>query len=266
MTSLIVLPLVAAVQAQDFSETDKALAPAEETSTALSAEFGGALATGNTDYVTFNGAVTGSRTWGANKVGAVAGVNYGLSRVDQDGDGKLSDGERAFDRAQTAQRVFVEGRYDRFLGEASSLYVLGGAFQDPFAGYRLRVHEQVGYSRQLIKSDTTGLVVELGVDVAHEFFVEGVDPATALVPAARGLVGFNHKFNERVELSDRFEVYENVLDFRDLRILNTAALTAKLSDTFSLKLSHALIYDNVPVEGFRKMDQTTLVTLVASIF
>ena len=61
------------------------------------------------------------------------------------------------------------------------------------------------------------------------------------------------------------EVYESLLDTSDLRVLNNAALTVEMSTTFSLKLSHALIWDNVPVEGFERLDQTTMATLVASI-
>ena len=48
-------------------------------------------------------------------------------------------------------------------------------------------------------------------------------------------------------------------------MLNAAAFSAKLSDKFSIKLSHQLTFDNVPVEGFRTLDQTTLVTLVATV-
>ncbi len=72
-------------------------------------------------------------------------------------------------------------------------------------------------------------------------------------------------FDERLVLSDVVEVYESVLDFADLRILNTAALTSTLSGKLSLKLSHSLIFDNVPVEGFEPLDQTSMVTLVASL-
>ena len=67
-------------------------------------------------------------------------------------------------------------------------------------------------------------------------------------------------------LEENLEVYENLLDTEDLRILNKAAIVAKLSDRFSLRFSHQLTFDNQPVTGFRKTDQTTMATLVASIF
>ena len=47
--------------------------------------------------------------------------------------------------------------------------------------------------------------------------------------------------------------------------LNTAALTVRLSDAMALKLSHSLVFDNVPVEGFRKLDQTATVSIVTTL-
>jgi hypothetical protein len=68
-----------------------------------------------------------------------------------------------------------------------------------------------------------------------------------------------------VVISETIEVYESVLDFEDVRLLNTASLTSSLSGKLSLKLSHTLIFDNVPVEGFEPLDQTTMITLVATL-
>ena len=66
-------------------------------------------------------------------------------------------------------------------------------------------------------------------------------------------------------MGDTAEIYENVVDPADLRVLNTAFLTSKISDKLSLKLSHTLTFDNVPVEGFRPLDQVTMLTLVATL-
>ena len=79
------------------------------------------------------------------------------------------------------------------------------------------------------------------------------------------MIAFKHKFNDSVGIEDTFEVYENVTDPADLRILNAASFTAALNSKLSLKLSHSLFYDHQPVPGFRPLDQTMQVTLVASI-
>ncbi len=230
----------------------------------LSAELGGSYATGNAEFLTLNGGAKGDVKWSQNQIASVVGVNYGRAVPDTDGDGHISDPERDAGYVESARKAAADLRYDRFFGDRDSLYVLGGALTDPFAGYDLRTHEQLGYSHLFITNDTTRLVGEVGFDVAQENFVDGVDPARADIFAARVMLGLGHAFNENVSFEDKLEVYENVLDPNDLRLLNTASLTSKLSGKLSLKLSHALTYDNAPVEGFEPLDQTTLLTFVAT--
>jgi len=265
LSSIALITSAALAEDSTFAGT---AAPAEEApkaETDLSAELGFAWTTGNTMNYTLNAGLNASHKWSKNKLGVVGGVNQGQSMVDGDGDGQLSDAERDLGYSPTAKRVFVDARYDRFFGEKNSLYVLGGWFTDTFAGYDYRAHEQIGYSRQLVSNDKTKLVAELGADVAQENYVEGIDPGSAVIVAARVLVGVDHKFNENVAFSDKLEAYENVLSPADFRLTNTASITASLSDRFSLKLSHSLAFDNVPVEGYRNLDQTSTATFVASI-
>jgi len=269
LAALLWAPTALAVDTE-FAGTEAP--PAEEKDepvTKVSAELGTAFATGNAIFYTVNGTLAASHEWDRNKVGLVGGVNLGAAKADVDGDGLLSQAERDADYAQNVKRYYGDARYDRFFSDFDSLYVLAGAFHDPFAGYDLRSHEQIGYSRRLVKTDQTELVGELGFDWAQENYTqEAVDAGSEEyqdVFAVRALLGISQKFNDNVSFTDTFEVYENVIDTKDLRILNTAALTSSLNDKLSLKLSHTLIFDNVPVEGFVKLDQTTMATLVANI-
>ncbi len=260
------LPLIAASFAAEpeFAETDKSLEEAEAVQLKLSAEAGASWTTGNTDFYTGQGTLMGSARWSANKVSAQAGALYGKGYADLDADGVLGEDERK-ERLESARRFFADARYDRFLNDKNSLYVLGGALQDRFAGYDRRTHEQLGYSRVLVASATTHAVAELGVDFAQEDYVAGVDPSAANILAGRVMLGMSQAFNERVGVAEQVEVYENVLDLADLRVLNTASLNVGLSQKLSLKLSHQLLFDNVPVSGFQKLDQTTMLTLVVGV-
>ncbi len=233
--------------------------------TRLAAELGGAFTSGNTSTYTLNASVDADHRWTRNKVGVDAGANLGRSVIDTNGDGHVTEDERAAGWAETAKKVWVDARYDRYVGRRGSLYVLAGTLLDPFAGYDNRSHVQLGYSRLLYDKKPTQLVAEAGADGAREDFVAGVDPAEAYVVSVRVMVGLTHAFNENVSFTDTLEVYESVPNLADLRVLNQAALTAKLADKFSLKLSHNLTFDNEPVEGFRPLDHTTTVTFVASI-
>lgn len=264
---LFALGLLATASAEDSTFAGTAGPETKEKpETHVTGELGGAFATGNSNYYTVNGLLNASHQFDKNKFTFGAGVNVGGARalVDTDGDGVAETLQDEY--TENVRRVFGEARYDRFLSDKDSLYALAGAFHDKFAGYDLRSHEQVGYSRLLVKTEPTELKAELGFDVAQEnYYGNELDPDYQNILAARVLLGLNHKFNDKVSFGDTFELYENVIDFEDVRILNTAALTSTLSGKFSIKVSHALIFDNVPVDGLKPLDQTTMVTLVATL-
>lgn len=263
LSALIFLSPVAMAEDPEFTKADAAVA--EKPETKVSAELGGTFASGNASFFAINGGLTASHQFDKNKFGLIAGVNLGQAVADADASGKLEQSERDVGYTKNVERFYAEGRYDRFLSDKDSVYLLAGGFKDIFAGYDLRTHEQIGYSRLLIKDDLTSLNTEIGVDFAQENYVEGVDPNNLNILAGRVMLGFTHKFNENVSFADTLEVYVNVLDPEDVRVLNTATLSSAISSNLSLKVSHSLIFDNVPVEGFEKLDQTTMLTLVASL-
>jgi putative salt-induced outer membrane protein YdiY len=265
LLALILLVAPALAEDPEFSETEKEAEEVEKAETHLSAELGGAMTSGNSELFTVTSTTAFSHKWTENKLALVAGATWAKGRVDADGSGSIDDVERAAPMVENARRVSADARYDRFFGERNSLYALAGAFTDPFAGYDLRTHEQLGYSRILVDEEKTHLVAEIGMDYAQENFVPGVDPNYADVIAARVMVGLRQRLTEGVEVTDTLEAYENVLDLEDLRVNNDLAVTVRLSDVLGLKLSHALRFDNQPVEGFRSLDQTTLLTLVATL-
>lgn len=260
--------LAAAAFAEDpvFEGTDAAGQAFAEPTTRLSAELGATFATGNTDFYTLAAGLDGGREWKRNKLGLTAGALFGRGFVDADGSGSISDAERDAGRVETARRAGAEARYDRFFGDNDSLYALAAGLVDPFAGYDLRSHEQIGYSRRLVKTEKTEMLGEVGFDVAQENYVDGVDPNRADIFAGRVMLSVHQVLNANAAFDLKAELYENVVDPKDLRVLTTAGLNTKISDKLSFKLGHGLVFDNVPVEGFRNLDQVTTATLVASIF
>lgn len=266
MSIIIALTAGAFAQDADFAGTaalaeDEALV-AEEAKTTLSAQLGGQLTTGNAQLYVVNAGLNLGRRWDRNKLGFVAGAITGGSIPDSDASGSISEAERDEGYLENARRVFGEARYDRFLSERDAVYGIVGAFHDVYAGFDLRSHQQVGYSRLLVGNDRTSLRGEAGIDYAQEW---RTTDEFANILAARLGAALAHQFNDNVSFTDSFEVYENVIDTADLRLLNSAAITASLSTNLSVQLNHALIFDNVPVEGFRKLDQTIGVNLVATL-
>lgn len=238
----------------------------EKAETHLTGELGGTYTTGNTNLYTVNGLVTFSHKVGKNKLSVIGGANLGAAVVDLDGNGIIEDADRDAGYEPNAKRIYTDARYDRFLSDKDSLYLLAGLFSDGFAGYDLRAHEQIGYARLLVNTEKAQLKAEFGVDWAQEDYVPEADLESSVeFVAARVLGAANYKVSDSVGLAEVFEVYENVLDPADLRVLNTASVTSALSKHLSLKVSHNLIFDNVPVEGFQKLDQTTMMTLVVTL-
>jgi putative salt-induced outer membrane protein YdiY len=263
MTLLLVTGALAADAS--FAGADTTGQAVAKPTSRLAATLGGAFAAGNTSAYTLVGAVDGDHRWGRNKASVSAGANLGRAILDADADGRLDDAERAAGWAETARKAWIDARHDRYVGRKGSLYVLAGTLVDPFAGYDNRSHVQLGYSRPLATGARTKLVAEIGADGAREDFVDGIAPNEAYLVAARAMLGLTHAFNESVTFEDKLELYENIPDFADVRVLNQATLTAKLTDKLSFQLAHHLTFDNDPVEGFQPLDHATTVTFVASI-
>lgn len=259
------LASVALAEDPEIVGTEEAGQAFEEAEADLSAELGGSVSTGNTQFYNVSFGLMGAYKARRNKIGFTATSLLGRSVVDQGGDGILDEADRAAGYQTTAQRAIADLRYDRFLGDRISAYFLAGALIDRFAGYDLRSHEQIGVSYLFVDAEATKFVGELGFDWAQENYKEGVDPNYQDVFAARLMAGFSHDFNENVGFANTLELFPNVVVLEDLRLVNQASFSAKLTEALSLRLSHELLFDNQPVDGFRPLDQTTRATIVASI-
>jgi putative salt-induced outer membrane protein YdiY len=233
--------------------------------TDLEVTLGGAWNAGNTDFFVASGSFHGTHRWTRNQYQLGWGATYGRGRADADGNGTLSEAEREAARVETMRRLVSDSRYDRYFGKRNSLYVSVGGLVDPFTGYDLRTHEQVGWSRMLIERDRTRVIAELGIDYAQERYVSAVEPRRGDVFAGRVMVGLDLVLSDTVGLHNSLETYENMLDRADLRVANDAALTSALSESLRIKLENRLMYDHQPVEGFVGLDSTTLVSLEASL-
>lgn len=265
MYTSLLLAALASAQGSPFEDKVENEHLLDEPGFFLSAELGGAWATGNVDYHIVNGALEAARRFEHDQLTLEAGANLGKGVADADGDGALSAAERSVGKVETTRKYWAEPRYDRFVGERASIYALVGALSDIYAGYRLNTHEQVGYARVLLDNGSTKLEGELGVDVAQERYVAGVDPDFAMVYSGRVMAQISQALGESVSFTEKVEVLENVIDPTDLRVQNKATLSVALNDVLAVKLSNKLGFDNVPVQGYRKLDQVTLVSLVATL-
>lgn len=277
--------------------------PAEETpktETAMSANLGGTFAAGNSESISFNAGADFRYKWKRNQIGLVGGLAIGSGAVDVDANGFLDDTERCIgatgkDCQPTTEKYNLDLRYDRFVNKKSSIYVLVGGLHDKFGGFDLRVHGQIGVASNVIDREKTKLKLEIGADVANEDFVEGVVPNSQLLIAIQTGVAYTHSFNDNVSFTDSLSLYVPLVtqpagaafapSFADVRVGNTAGITAKMTDKLSISVSDTFAWRNQPVappEGFGEdsdnngnisfaeggrshIDNTLSVALVASL-
>lgn len=228
-------------------------------------EAGGTSAMGNVGTSVLFSRFYADHRWKLHKLSVKGRAEYGQSIVDQNGDGTIDDFERDAGFERTSQHFEVDGRYDLYLGRLTSSYILAGWMNDPFTGYQRRVHGQTGLSQFFVELDEHEVVGETGFDVAHELYVPEVATAEDLVYSARGFLGWTATVSETFEVDQSVESFLNVEDRRDLRVIGAVALSMKATDILSVRTSYLVEHASLPVEGFRKTDQTMAFTLVATL-
>ena len=186
---VLLFSLLAFAEESTFAGTQDPI-KVEKAETHLTANLGGNLAVGNSEAFSLGAGLTFTNKWKSNQIGVIGAAGLGYGAVDANADGFLSAAERCLgvkaNPCQPTTEMFaLEGRYDRFFSERSSLYILVGGLHDKFAGFQLRSHVQVGYAFHILDTERDKLKTEVGVDFANEAYVEGVVPASTKLLAAQ---------------------------------------------------------------------------------
>jgi len=258
--------LVAAPKAPgDAPSFDK---PTDGTNASLSA--GGLLTTGNARLLalTVNGAFEMRRD--ENGFGASILGNYGQGAAP--GDAVVA----------TAQNIQGRLRYDRYVSDRTSLFLIGTGRHDRFQGLDFRLNIDPGVKYLFLKEAANALWGELGYDFQYDIRRNEArvitDPTTGLVTqvldktfadhAARAFVGARHAFNSEVTLYSGLEYLQG---FRGVdygsgdprsRINFDALFAAKVGAGLSLGLGFGLRWDSNPLPGKQQLDTTTSVSLI----
>lgn len=218
---------------------------------------------GNSSVTTGTLGASGSYKLGQNRVSSEAGLALAKTRVllGQDGNGNKfveDSGELVRDEQTTSKLLQAKGRYDRFLTLNNSVYGSAQVLSDEPAGKKIVGGGQVGYSRQLWKSDAQRLVAELGYDVGYEK-ASAAGAEGVLVHSARLFVANDLKLSEATGVFAGVEVltnlnregapaagYAEVAPLDDTRIFGKAGLTTTLWKNVGFAFSFGLRYDTAP--------------------
>lgn len=236
-----------------------------------SASAGFLLATGNANSYTINGGGSVARIDPKNKIAFDLNVAFGSATtpvfVDLNSNMVAdSDDEISSVTKPTTQLWSTKLRYDRFFSphNAGFVSVLFGG--NELAGKPFFGNVQIGYARNLYKSDRNEIFIEAGYDFSYEFYFyphrlsEAPDGAiTQLqIHSLRLFFGHNLKLTEDTGLITGLEGLFNLNPlkapgfaeeqgpFRDTRINFKTALNTKLYKSFSFRFSFTALFDNVP--------------------
>ena len=263
-TSGVALAQNAPVPAFDFAKPPEK--PAVEWK--VQAKGGLLVTSGNSETGSGTLALDGSRQQGRNKLSLNGGVAYGRSRLlvpTTDPAMTETNGYRRESRT-TTNEWHTRGRYDRFITDNNSAYVVGLLASDRIAGKQLMGGGQVGYSRQLVKNQQHTLVAEAGYDLSFESYVPVADRMldTVTIHSARVFVGELFTLTKETGFSGSFEALFNLNEedafdahdltghtkgvgaFKDTRLVGRLGLTTTIHKSLSLALGFTLRYDQNP--------------------
>lgn len=159
-----------------------------------------------------------------------------------------------------AQALVLTVRAQRSIKPRLSGYGQYGYQRDRFAGVLDRNTVESGLVYSVLEQAPHKLSVEGGLGYANEQRLLGNNLSTATLGAG-GV--YTLKISDTSELSEDGHLLFSLSDGSDWRYGNAVALTAKVTTTFSLKLSNAIRYVHLPVLAFKSTDAVTAIALVA---
>jgi putative salt-induced outer membrane protein len=133
-------------------------------------------------------------------------------------------------------------------------------FRDEFAGVLHRHSLLGGLQYKLVDLPMHALIVDGGLGYVKEHRSVGANVSSAAWSAG---AGYRWKLSPTAEFSDDVRLVGLFSTPGGWRLQQAAAITARVTKTFSLKVANTIRYVSDPVPGFKNTDTSTSVALVA---
>jgi hypothetical protein len=258
-------PLVDAPKATDEPKIEH---PNDGTNVTLSS--GGQLATGNSRLLALTANGMFEKRFSANGIGFSLLGNYGQG---------ATPGQEIH---VTAENIQGRLRYDRYLAEELSLFLINTGRHDRFQGLDFRYNLDPGVKYLFIHRPATTLWVEGGYDFQYDVRRDDARPVldakgnpvldstgqptlldkTATDHSARLFFGFKHSFNKEVTLSTGVEYLQSLIDATRYRVNYDLVFAAKVSGGLAVGFGFGARYDHAPLPGKEQLDTSTTVSLI----
>jgi hypothetical protein len=230
--------------------------------TSITASAGGQGSTGNSRLlaITANGAF--DTRFDNNGIGFSALANYGRSAPPGQG------------TQTTSENMQGRLRYDRYIIEQASCFLITTGRHDRFQGLDFRLNIDPGFKYLFVAEQANAIWAEAGYDFQYDIRRDDalVDPMnmrppldkTAVDHSSRVFFGIRHAFNEQVTLSSGVEYLQSLIETTRNRINFDALFAAKVGGGLAVGLGFGLRYDHAPLPGKEQVDTSTNVSLIYS--
>jgi len=249
-------------------EEPKIEKPLDGTTASVSA--GGVLTTGNSRLLAVSGNGVYETRWDNNAVGAAAVGNYGQGAAA----GK--------DITVTAENIQGKLRYDRYLIEQASLFLINTGRHDRFQGLTFRYNLDPGFKYIFVAHTSTSFWGEVGYDLQHDIrredgravldadknptFDANGQPIlldkTQTDHSSRLFAGLKHAFNKEVTFASGVEYLQSFVDSTRYRMNFDALIAANIGAGFAFGFGFSARYDHDPLPGKEKLDTSSTVSLI----
>jgi hypothetical protein len=204
--------------------------------------------------------------WGNNGIGASILGNYGQGAAP------------GADIVETAENVQGRFRYDRYVLDQASVFLINTVRHDRLQGLEVRYNLDPGFKYLFLTAATNLLWVEAGYDFQYDVREDaarvqfdangaplpGLLPKTQVDHAIRLYAGFKHDFNDEVTLSTGLEYIQSVSDGTHHWINYDALFAAKVGGGLAVGLGFSARYDSDPLPEKKNLDTASTVSLIYS--
>jgi putative salt-induced outer membrane protein YdiY len=238
--------------------------------TTVSVSAGGVLTTGNSRLLALSGNGLYETRWDNNAVGAAVIGNYGQGATA----GK--------DIQVSAENLQGKLRYDRYLVEEASLFLINTGRHDRFQGLSFRYNLDPGFKYIFVNHTSTSFWGEVGYDLQHDVrredgravldadkkptFDANGQPIlldkTQTDHSSRLFAGLKHAFNKEVTFASGVEYLQSFVDSTRYRLNFDALIAANIGAGFAFGFGFSARYDHDPLPGKEKLDTSSTVSLI----
>jgi putative salt-induced outer membrane protein len=249
-------------------EAPKLERPVDGTTVSLAA--GGLLTSGNSRLFAFSANGNVESRFDANGLGAAVVANYG-------------EGAPAGQGVQVStENIQGRLRYDRYVIEQASLFLIATGRHDRFQGVDLRFNLDPGFKYLFLREQSNSLWAEAGYDFQYDVrrnanrVVLGDDKMPVLDASGqptildkthvdhstRLFLGYRRGFNSEVTLTTGIEYLQSVVDSERSRLNFDALLAAKVGGGLAFGVGFSARFDNAPLPGKKDLDTSTTLSLI----